>query len=63
MITTKCFKIEIIIMCLKKDLQSSHLIKYRINFRNYGIYIYRNSYIYIYIGITIYIYIYMVIPI
>ena len=35
MVTTKCLKIEIIIMCRKNDLQSSHYS--RINFRDYGI--------------------------
>ena len=35
MITTKCLKIEIIIMRHKK-LAKFALIKYRINFRNYG---------------------------
>ena len=40
MITTKCLKIEIIIMRHKR-LAKFALIKYRINFRNYCIYITR----------------------
>ena len=37
MITTKCLKVEIIIMRHKKRLAKFALIKYRINFRNYGV--------------------------
>ena len=36
MITTKCLKIEIIIIRHKKRLAKFALIKYHINFRKYG---------------------------